>query len=155
MYCMLALSTPHCPGHTVYTHHTQPMQGPGGALRCMEVHWAIIVIRCTAYLEPASPPCPLPIRCSTVSEVRVYTYRLWPVDNVDNDEWAFMTRAMGACSTLAWNIFTTMLLVDGEQGILLSCSSQFDQQWKNPGITQEGASALEPYRPWMGGAFIH
>ena len=86
MYCMLALSTPHCPGHTVYTHHTQPMQGPGGALRCLEVHWAIIVIRCTAYLEPASPPCPLPIRCSTVSEVRVYTYRLCPVDNVDNDE---------------------------------------------------------------------
>ena len=66
MYCMLALSTPHCPGHTVYTHHTQPMQGPGGALRCLEVHWAIIVIRCTAYLEAASPPCPLPIRCSTV-----------------------------------------------------------------------------------------
>ena len=76
MYCMLALSTPHCPGHTVYTHHTKPMQGPraGGALRCLEVHWAIIVIRCTAYLEAASPPCPLPIRCSTVSEVRVYTY---------------------------------------------------------------------------------
>ena len=34
MYCMVALSTPHCPGHTVYTHHTQPMQGPGG---CTEV----------------------------------------------------------------------------------------------------------------------
>ena len=39
-------------GHTVYTH---PMQGPGtmgGALRCLEVHWAIIVIGCTVYLEP-------------------------------------------------------------------------------------------------------
>ena len=58
-----------------------------------------------------------------------------------------MARAMGACSTLAWNLFTTVLLVDGEQGILLSCSSLFDQQWKNPGITQEGPSALEPYRP--------
>ena len=24
-----------------------------------------------------------------------------------------MTRAMGACSMLAWNLFTTVLLVDG------------------------------------------
>ena len=80
MYCMLALSIPHCPGHIVYTHHTQPMQGPGGALRCLEVH----VIRCTAYLEAASPPCPLPIRCSTVSEVRVYTVsRGIPLDGVN------------------------------------------------------------------------
>ena len=45
--------TPHCL-YTHHTHHTHPMQGPGtmvGALRCLEVHWAI---GCTVYLEPAS-----------------------------------------------------------------------------------------------------
>ena len=53
MYTVFPIVT----GHTVYTNHTHPMQGPGtmgGALRCLEVHWAIIVIRCTVYLEPAS-----------------------------------------------------------------------------------------------------
>ena len=63
---------PYC----VHSPHSTYARRPGGALRCLEVHWAIIVIRCKAYLEAASPPCPLPIRCSTVSEVRVYTYRL-------------------------------------------------------------------------------
>ena len=29
----------------------------GAALRCLEVHWAIIVIGCTVYLEPASKNC--------------------------------------------------------------------------------------------------
>ena len=33
--------------------------GGGGALRCLEVHWAIIMIRCTVYLEPASKNCTL------------------------------------------------------------------------------------------------
>ena len=42
-------------GHTVYTHHTHPMQGPDyGGCTEMPGSWAIIVIQCTVYLESAS-----------------------------------------------------------------------------------------------------